>query len=80
MQVDCTDAHEQLQKWNGIRSEWNDKKAEQAEDEYIAPMQLLLTQMEETLCEIHWFLRKTEEKVREIKEENIYEPSDSSRY
>ena len=72
MRKTCSEAHSQLQRWNSIRSEWEDNKSREIEADYIDPMQYVLTHMDEKLCEINSFIDDTEEKINEIKEENSY--------
>ena len=72
MRNTCSEAHSQLQKWNSIRSEWEDNKSREIEIDYIDPMQSVLTHMNEKLCEINSFIDGTEEKISEIKEGNGY--------
>lgn len=67
-----TEAHNQLKRWNIIRSEWDDQKTDEVENEYIEPMQMLLTYIDEMLCEINFFISETEEKMKDIKEDNSY--------
>lgn len=68
----CSEAHSQLQRWNSIRSEWEDNKSREIEADYIDPIQSVLTYMDEKLCEINSFIDDTEEKINEIKEVNSY--------
>ncbi len=70
MRRTCSDAHSQLQRWNAIRSEWEDNKSREIETDYIDPMQSLLTHMNEKLYEINSFIDETEGKISEIKEGN----------
>lgn len=72
MRKTCSEAHNQLQRWNSIRSEWEDKKSREIEVDYIDPMQSVLTHMSEKLFEINNFIDGTEEKINDIKEENCY--------
>lgn len=72
MRKTCSEAHSQLQRWNLIRSEWEDNKSREIEADYIDPMQSVLTHMNEKLYEINSFIDGTEEKINEIKEENSY--------
>ena len=72
MRKTCSEAHSQLQRWNSIRSEWEDNKSREIETDYIDPMQSVLTQMNDKLCEINTYIDETEEKTKEIKEENSY--------
>ena len=72
MRKTCSEAHNQLQKWNSIRSEWEDDKSREIETDYIDPMQSVLAQMNDKLCEINLFINDTEEKINEIREENCY--------
>ena len=72
MRNTCLKAHNQLQKWNSVCSEWEDKKSREIEADYIDPMQSILTHMSEKLCEINSFIDETEEKISDIKEENTY--------
>ena len=72
MKKSCTEAHDQLQRWNSIRSEWEDNKSREIENDYINPMQSVLTHMDEKLWEIDSFIDETEEKINDIKEENYY--------
>ncbi len=72
MRKTCSEANSQLQRWNSIRSEWEDNKSREIEADYIDPIQGVLTYMDEKLCEINGFIDDTEEKINEIKEENSY--------
>jgi hypothetical protein len=72
MRKTCSEANSQLQRWNSIRSEWEDNKSREIEADYIDPIQSVLTYMDEKLCEINGFIDDTEEKINEIKEENSY--------
>lgn len=72
MRKTCSEAHSQLQRWNSVRSEWEDKKTREIEADYIDPIQGVLTNMDEKLCEINSFIDDIEEKLNEIKEENRY--------
>ena len=72
MRKTCSEAHNQLQRWNAIRSEWEDKKSREIEADYIGPMQNVLTHMSEKLFEINSFIDETEERINDIKEENCY--------
>lgn len=72
MRKTCSEAHNQLQRWNIIRSEWEDKKSREIEVDYIDPMQSILTHMSEKLFEINSFIDETEERINDIKEENCY--------
>ncbi len=72
MRKTCLEAHNQLQRWNSIRTEWEDKKSLEIEADYIGPMQSVLTCMSEKLCEINSFIDETEDRIKEIKEENSY--------
>ncbi len=72
MRKTCSEAHSQLQRWNSIRSEWEDNKSREIEADYIDPMQIVLTHMDEKLSEINSFIDDTEGKINEIKEENSY--------
>lgn len=72
MRKTCSEAHSQLQRWNSIRSEWEDNKSREIEVDYIDPMQSVLTHMTEKLCEINSFIDDIEERINEIKEENSY--------
>ena len=75
----CLDAHNQLQRWNSIRNEWNDKKFDAVEIDCIEPLQRVLSGMDSKLCEITSFINDTEEKSRRI-EEDGYGQCSSSRY
>lgn len=68
----CSEAHNQLKRWNAIRSEWEDDKSAEIETEYINPMQTVLTHMNEKMYEINSFISETESKIEDIKEESIY--------
>lgn len=72
MRKTCSEAHSQLQRWNSIRSEWEDNKSREIEVDYIDPMQSVLTHMTEKLCEINSFIGDIEERINGIKEENSY--------
>lgn len=72
MRKTCSEAHNQLQRWNTIRSEWEDKKSREIEADYLDPMQNILTLMSKKLFEINNFIDETEEKINDIKEENCY--------
>mgnify|MGYP000724967701 FL=1 len=72
MRKTCSEAHSQLQRWNSIRSEWEDNKSREIEADYIDPIQSILTYMNEKLYEINGFIDDTEEKINRIKEENCY--------
>lgn len=72
MRKTCSEAHNQLQRWNSIRSEWEDKKSREIEADYIDPLQSVLTHMSEKLFEIDCFINETEAKINDIKEENCY--------
>ena len=72
MRKTCSEAHSQLQRWNSIRSEWEDNKSREIEADYIDHIQSVLTYMDEKLCEINSFIDDTEEKINEIKEVNSY--------
>lgn len=72
MRKTCSEAHSQLQRWNSIRSEWEDKKSREIEAGYIDPMQSVLTHMDEKDYEINSFIDDTEGKINEIKEETGY--------
>lgn len=72
MRKTCSEAHSQIQRWNSIRSEWEDNKSREIEADYIDPIQSVLTYMGEKLCEINSFIDNTEEKINEIKEVNSY--------
>ncbi len=72
MRKTCSEAHNQLQRWNTIRSEWEDKKSREIEADYLDPMQNLLTLLSKKLFEINSFIDETEEKINDIKEENCY--------
>ena len=72
MRKTCSEAHNQLQRWNTIRSEWEDKKSREIEADYLDPMQNLLTLLRKKLFEINSFIDETEEKINDIKEENCY--------
>lgn len=72
MRKTCSEAHSQLQRWNSIRSEWEDNKSREIEVDYIDPMQSVLTHMIEKLCEINSFIDDIEERINGIKEENSY--------
>lgn len=72
MRKTCSEAHNQLQRWNTIRSEWEDKKSREIEADYLDPMQNILTLMSKKLFEINSFIDETEEKINDIKEENCY--------
>ena len=72
MRKTCPEAHSQLQRWNSIRSEWEDNKSREIEADYIDPIQSILTYMNEKLYEINGFIDDTEEKINRIKEENCY--------
>ncbi len=72
MRKTCSEAHNQLQRWNTIRSEWEDKKSREIEADYLDPMQNVLTLMSKKLFEINNFIDETEEKINDIKEENCY--------
>lgn len=72
MRKTCSEAHNQLQRWNTIRSEWEDKKSREIEADYLDPMQNLLTLLSEKFLEINSFIDETEEKINDIKEENCY--------
>lgn len=39
MRKTCSEAHSQLQRWNSIRSEWEDNKSREIEADYIDPIQ-----------------------------------------
>ena len=72
MRKTCSEAHNQLRRWNSIRSEWEDKKSREIETDYIDPMQSVLTYMSEKLSEINSFIDETEGKINDIKEGNCY--------
>ena len=72
MRKTCSEAHSQLQRWNSIRSEWEDNKSREIEADYIDPIQSILSYMNEKLYEINGFIDDTEEKINDIKEENCY--------
>ena len=72
MRNTCTEAHNQLQRWNSIKSEWEDQKKDEVEVEYIEPMQILLTHIDEKMCKINYFISETEGKIQDIKEGNGY--------
>ena len=72
MRKTCSEVHNQLQRWNKIRSEWEDNKSREIETEYIDPMQTVLTNISEKLYEINSFIDETESKIEDIKKENIY--------
>lgn len=72
MRKTCSEAHSQLQRWNSIRSEWEDNKSREIEADYIDPIQSILTYMNEKLYEINGFIDDTEEKINRIKEEDCY--------
>ena len=72
MRKTCSEAHSQLQRWNSIRSEWEDNKSREIEVDYINPMQSVLTHMTEKLGEINSFIDDIEERINGIKEENSY--------
>lgn len=72
MRKTCSEAHDQLQKWNTIRSEWEDNKSRKIESDFIDPMQMVLTHMNEKLDDINSFIDETESKIEDIKEENSY--------
>lgn len=40
MRKTCSEAHNQLQRWNSIRNEWEDKKSREIEADYIGPMRV----------------------------------------
>ena len=68
MRKTCSEAHSQLQRWNSIRSEWEDNKSREIEADYIDPIQSVLTYMDEKLCELNSFIDDTEEKIHKNKE------------
>ena len=72
MRKTCSEAHSQLQRWNSIRSEWEDNKSREIEADYIDPIQSILTYMNEKLYEINGFIDDTEEKINRIKGDNCY--------
>lgn len=72
MRKTCSEAHSQLQRWNSIRSEWDDNKSREIEADYIDSMQGVLSYMSDKLCEINSFIDDTEEQISRIKEENSY--------
>ncbi len=72
MKNTCSEAHHQLQKWNSIRSEWEDNKSREIDADYIEPIQNVLTHMNDKLQEINSFIDDTEGKINEIKEGNNY--------
>ena len=72
MRKTCSEAHSQLQRWNSIRSEWEDNKSREIEADYIDPIQSVLPYMNEKLYEINGFIDDTEEKINRIKEEDCY--------
>jgi len=69
MRNNSTKAHDQLMKWNNIRNEWNDKKLNEIETDYINPMQNLLILINEKIDEIYDFISITEDKLNNIKED-----------
>ena len=72
MRKTCSEAHCQFQRWNSIRSEWDDNKSREIEADYIDPMQRVLSHMSDKLCEINSFIDDTEEQISRIKEEKSY--------
>ena len=72
MNKTCTEACNQLKRWNSLQDEWDDNKSRYIEEQYIDPMQNVLTHISEKLHEINYFINDIEEKINTIKEGSGY--------
>ena len=65
---DCSEVRNQLARWNQTASEWDDKKSQEVERDYIEPLESGINRMAEMLYEVTDFLVTIESKLAELEE------------
>lgn len=68
-----TDMCDELSRWSTIKGEWDDKKRELIEEDYIYPVQRLFTEIDDKLLEIERFMEEVIDKMKNCMEENADE-------
>ena len=76
MMYDCSEVRNQLARWNQAASEWDDKKSQEVERDYIEPLESGINRMAEMLYEVTDFLVTIESKLAELEEAREWQEQD----